>query len=252
MAWTCSGRTNAELISKMWNAKLIQSARVRDAMASVDRAHFTPSHHLAYEDSPQSIGYAATISAPHMHASALEYLLPYLEEGRRVLDVGSGSGYLTAVMGELVFPSSSSSSSSSCSPSDDLGEIEGRRRGRVVGLEHISELRDLGERNMRKSEKGKRWLEEGKVEFVVGDGREGWIDSNGGEGWDAIHVGAAAIEIHDALVEQLRCPGRMFIPVEHPRGLGQHIWVVDKDREGKISKEMLYGVRYVPLTDAPR
>ncbi|RAL61971.1 hypothetical protein DID88_002460 [Monilinia fructigena] len=236
----------------MWNADLIHSDRVRDAMISIDRAHYTPSHHLAYEDSPQSIGYAATISAPHMHASALEYLLPYLEEGMRVLDVGSGSGYLTAVMAELVFSPSPSSSSSSCSSSQNPGEINGARRGKVVGLDHIRELRDLGEGNVRKSEKGKRWLEEGKVEFVVGDGREGWIDPHGGGCWDAIHVGAAAMEIHDTLVEQLRCPGRIFIPVEHPRGLGQHIWVVDKDREGKISKKMLYGVRYVPLTDAPR
>ncbi|KAG4028772.1 hypothetical protein MFRU_019g00610 [Monilinia fructicola] len=247
MAWTCSGRTNAELISNMWNADLIHSERVRDAMISVDRAHYTPSHHLAYQDSPQSIGYAATISAPHMHASALEHLLPYLDDGKRVLDVGSGSGYLTAVMAELVFPPSASAP-----PGPDPGAVDGPRGGKVVGLEHIRELRDLGERNVRKSEKGRRWVDEGKVEFVEGDGRQGWRDPRGQGGWDAIHVGAAAMEIHETLVEQLRCPGRMFIPVEHPRGLGQHIWVVDKDGEGKVSKKMLYGVRYVPLTDAPR
>ncbi|KAI9643335.1 hypothetical protein NHQ30_007954 [Ciborinia camelliae] len=248
MAWTCSGRSNAGLINNMWNARLIHSERVRDAMISIDRAHYTPSTAGAYQDSPQSIGFSATISAPHMHASALESLSPYLGEGKRALDVGSGSGYLTAVMAELVFPSSSSSS---CSSGQNPGEIEGPGRGKVVGLEHIRQLRDLGERNMRKSETGRRWLEEGKVEFVVGDGREGWIDSDGEEGWDAIHVGAAALEIHDALVDQLRSPGRMFIPVESSRGMGQHIWVVDKDREGRISKEKLYAVRYVPLTDAP-
>lgn len=41
----------------------------------------------------------------------------------------------------------------------------------------------------------------------------------------------------------------MFIPVEHPNGSGQHIWVVDKDEEGKVTKKMQYGVRYVPLTE---
>ncbi|KAF7876614.1 hypothetical protein EAF04_001700 [Stromatinia cepivora] len=250
MAWTCSGRTNGELISKMWNARLILSERVRDAMITVDRAHFTPSQHLAYEDSPQSIGHSATISAPHMHASALENLLPFLGEGKRVLDVGSGSGYLTAVMAELVFPSSSSSSSPDSS-SENPGEVE-RKSGKVVGLEHIRALRDIGETNMMKSEKGRKWLQEKKVEFVVGDGRQGWIDPGGEEGWDAIHVGAAAMEIHEALIQQLRCPGRMFIPVEESKGFGQYIWLVDKDREGKVSKEKLYGVRYVPLTDAPR
>lgn len=125
----------------------------------------------------------------------------------RVLDIGSGSGYLTACMAELVFPSSSSTSSS-CSSTQNPGEAEGRRTGKVVGLEHIRELRNLGENNMAKSEKGIRWLRERKVEFVVGDGREGWIDADGEEGWDAIHVGAAAIEIHEALIEQLRSPGR--------------------------------------------
>ncbi|CAD6443053.1 c855e69f-f7ab-45ad-8a92-03ea2a452abd [Sclerotinia trifoliorum] len=249
MAWTCSGRSNGELISKMWNARLILSERVRDAMISVDRAHFTPSQHLAYEDSPQSIGYSATISAPHMHASALENLLPFLGEGKRVLDVGSGSGYLTAVMAELVFPSTSSSSSDTSS--ERPGDVK-KKSGKVVGLEHIRALRNIGETNMMKSEKGRKWLQEKKVEFVVGDGRQGWIDPDGEEGWDAIHVGAAAMEIHEALIQQLRCPGRMFIPVEDSKGLGQYIWLVDKDREGKVSEEKLYGVRYVPLTDAPR
>lgn len=258
MAWTCSGRSNGELISKMWNARLVLSERVRDAMISVDRAHFTPSQHLAYQDSPQSIGYSATISAPHMHASALENLLPFLGEGKRVLDVGSGSGYLTAVLAELVFPSSTSSStspstssSSETSSSENPGEVK-KKSGKVVGLEHIRALRDLGETNMMKSEKGKKWLQEKKVEFVLGDGRQGWIDPDGEEGWDAIHVGAAAMEIHEALIQQLRCPGRMFIPVEDSKGLGQYIWRVDKDQEGNVSKEKLYGVRYVPLTDAPR
>ncbi|KAF7912436.1 uncharacterized protein EAF01_001457 [Botrytis porri] len=250
MAWTCSGRTNAELINNMWNAGLIHSEKIREAMISVDRTHYTPSEYLAYEDSPQSIGHQATISAPHMHASALECLLPYLGEGKRVLDVGSGSGYLTAVMAELVLPSSHPHSSRR-NPAG--AESEGGK-WKVVGLEHIKALRDMGETNVMKSEQGRKWIKEKNVEFVVGDGREGWKDSDGQEGWDAIHVGAAATEIHEALIEQLRSPGRMFIPVEDSRrgSGGQHIWVVDKDGEGKVSREKLYGVRYVPLTDAPK
>jgi len=199
----------------------------------IDRAHYCPDPEYAYEDSPQSIGHAATISAPHMHASAAESLLPFLKPGNRVLDIGSGSGYLTAVFAELVCPQGSSG-------------------GKAVGLEHIKALRDLGEKNMVKSEKGKQMVEEGKVSFVVSDGRLGWKDI-GGEEWDAIHVGAAATEIHQALIEQLRRPGRMFIPVEDARGFGdQYIWVVDKDTYGEVKKERMYGVRYVALTDAPK
>merc|ERR1712093_303051 len=159
--------------------------------------------------------------------------------GSRVLDIGSGSGYLTAVLAELVSPQKESSA--------DAG------LARVVGLEHIKALRDLGERNMSKSERGSEMLKDGKVSFVVGDGRKGWTQGEDGEkGWDAIHVGAAAVELHQELVDQLRSPGRIFIPVEDARGGGQYIWVVDKDANGSVTKKKTYGVRYVPLTDAPK
>ena len=192
MAWRSSGTTNGELIHNLFRNGLISSPRVRDAMIKVDRAHYCANPSVAYQDSPQSIGHAATISAPHMHASAAESLLPLLPLNSarplRVLDIGSGSGYLTHVLAELV------------------GE-----EGKVVGVEHIKELRDLGERNMGKSEEGRRLLRMQNVRFVVGDGRKGWIDEGekeGEEGWDAIHVGAAAARIHDELVKQLRQPGR--------------------------------------------
>jgi protein-L-isoaspartate(D-aspartate) O-methyltransferase len=133
-----------------------------------------------------------------MHASACESLLQYLPspspKALRVLDIGSGSGYLTHVLAELV------------------GE-----EGKVVGVEHIKELRDLGEANVRKSEEGRAFLERGRVRFVLGDGRKGWVEKDGegeGEGkgeevgWDAIHVGAAAVKVHEELVAQLRRPGR--------------------------------------------
>jgi protein-L-isoaspartate(D-aspartate) O-methyltransferase len=123
-----------------------------------------------------------------MHASACESLLPFLKPGSKVLDIGSGSGYLTAVLAELV--------------------QDGRKGGRVVGLEHIKALEKLGEGNVGKSERGKEMLNGGLVKFVVGDGRKGWKEEGGKEGWDAIHVGAAAVELHKELIEQLRSPGR--------------------------------------------
>ncbi|RDW67946.1 protein-L-isoaspartate(D-aspartate) o-methyltransferase [Coleophoma cylindrospora] len=247
MAWQCSGSTNEELIDNMFKNGLITSERVRDAMKNVDRKYYTPSTapEIAYADSPQSIGHAATISAPHMHASACEALLPYLATGNKVLDIGSGSGYLTAIFAELVIVP------------------EGQRPGgtaQVVGLEHIPQLRDLGELNLAKSRRGKELLASGKVSFVLGDGRKGWkLPSASGEGemeeeiWDAIHVGAAAKVLHPELVKQLKAPGRLFIPVEEEEhGNGQQwIWVVDKDANGVVTKKRAEGVRYVPLTDRP-
>lgn len=91
--------------------------------------------------------------------------------------------------------------------------------GKVVGIEHIKELADLGKENMAKSAEGAAMLESGKVRFVVGDGRKGWVEPEiegkdvGQEtwdekGWDAIHVGAGAAHLHEELVAQLRRPGR--------------------------------------------
>lgn len=172
MAWQCSGSTNSELIENLYTNNLITSPIVKAAMLKVDRAHYTPSPHQAYEDSPQIIGHGATISAPHMHAHACESLLEYLKPGARVLDIGSGSGYLTAVMAELVFRQENEAK-------------DGEGKGKVVGLEHIPQLRDLGERNMRKSSRGKELLEAGQVSFVVGDGRKGYVDETK-EGWEYV------------------------------------------------------------------
>ncbi|AEO60359.1 hypothetical protein MYCTH_2140326 [Thermothelomyces thermophilus ATCC 42464] len=237
MAWRSSGASNRDLIENLWRNRLITHPEVKEAFLKVDRAHYAPS--FPYDDSPQPIGHSATISAPHMHASAVEHLLPYLvpsssspeRPAPRVLDIGSGSGYLTAVMAELV------------------GE-----RGVVVGVEHINALRELGERNVAKSERGRELLQSGRIRFRVGDGRKGWVEP-GEEAakWDAIHVGAAAAEVHASLLDQLNAPGRMFIPVDDDGGgWSQHVWCVDKDEKGEVTRKKLFGVRYVPLTDAPK
>ncbi len=240
MAWQSSGASNAELVENMWRNGLITKPEVKAAFLKVDRGFYAPE--APYEDSPQDIGYGATISAPHMHAAAAEELLPFvLPQGgstparpRRVLDVGSGSGYLTQVLAELAGD----------------GSI-------VIGVEHISALRDLGERNMAKSDHGRALLAAGRVRFRVGDGRKGWVEDGGekgthGWGWDAIHVGASATEVHQDLLDQLRSPGRMFIPVDASAGSSsQHVWVVEKDVHGEVTRKKMFGVRYVPLTNAP-
>lgn len=94
--------------------------------------------------------------------------------------------------------------------------------GFVVGLEHIEELRVLGQRNMESSHSGRAFLESGRVRFCIGDGRHGFRDNmeHEQEGGDAIHVGAGAIKLHEDLVQQLRCPGRMFIPWRILKGTG--------------------------------
>ncbi|KAF3764000.1 protein-L-isoaspartate O-methyltransferase [Cryphonectria parasitica EP155] len=237
MAWLSSGSSNENMVQQLCHHGLITDERVKDAFRKVDRGHYAPT--APYADRPQSIGHGATISAPHMHVTAVEDLLPYLvpsdrNPAPRVLDIGSGSGYLTHIFAELVGP-----------------------QGTVVGLEHIPQLQDLAEANMRKSAEGRQFLDAGQVKLRVGDGRKGWVEPAGeegrGEGWDVIHVGASAVTMHPELVEQLRAPGRMFIPVnDDDSGGEQHIWRVDKDESGKVEKRKMFAVRYVPLTDGPQ
>jgi len=198
---------------------LIHSDLVATAMKKVDRANYVLRKARAYEDSPQPIGHEATISAPHMHAHAMENLLPFLKPGSKVLDVGSGSGYLCAVLHHLVGPT-----------------------GKVVGIDHIPELVDWSVENLKKDGLGDQ-LTGGDIVMVAGDGRRGFTES---APYDAIHVGAAAPHMPQALVDQLARPGRMFIPVGTHR---QAIYQVDKDEDGNVTEKELFGVMYVPLTD---
>lgn len=174
-----------------------------------------------------------------MHGQACEYLIDHLQPGSQVLDIGSGSGYLTHVFANLVTTPGSS------------------EQGQVIGIEHIPELVELARTNMNKSDDGRKLLESEKVKFITADGRLGWKE---GAPYDAIHVGAAAEQLHPVLIEQLRAPGRLFIPVESSNdtsltssvGGGQYIWVVDKKADGSVHKQKVFQVKYVPLTDAPR
>jgi len=220
-----SGRTNEELIDRMLANGLIKSPRVAEAMKNVDRKNYCVDPSSAYEDSPQRIGFNATISAPHMHAHAAENLLSSLPaadfQGGAILDVGSGSGYLTAVFHHLA------------------------PHATVVGIEHIQGLVEMSKENLKK-DGVKLGAVEGGVEIVCGDGREG---SPKHAPFQIIHVGAAAPEIPQPLIDQLAKPGRMFIPVGTEQ---QDIWQVDKSATGEVTKQKLFGVRYVPLTDAKK
>lgn len=95
------------------------------------------------------------------HAHAAENLLPFLHPGARVLDVGSGSGYLSAVLYELVR-----------SDSEDSQGPGAESMGKVVGIEHVSELVDWSIHNLRKNGLGNA-IDEGQIKVVAGDGRKG-------------------------------------------------------------------------------
>ena len=94
---------NQNLIDALVEKGIVKSEQVEKAMREVDRGDFVLVSSTAYMDRPQSINYGATISAPHMHAYALEWLKDYFKEGGKVLDVGSGSGILCAMFLKVFF-----------------------------------------------------------------------------------------------------------------------------------------------------
>ena len=174
------------------------------------------------------------------HATAAQYLLPYLKPGSKVLDVGSGSGYLCAVFYHLI----SSNSSNNISGVED--------KGIVVGVDHIPELVGWSKSNLQKDGlsdalDGNEKARSASIQILTADGRLGWPPSSP---YDAIHVGAAAVSEDDgnggphspqALVKQLKAPGRMFVPVEGRSG-DQKIYVVDKDENGIVSEKAVLNV----------
>ena len=195
----------------------LQSWNVISAMLEIDRGDFAPEN--PYQNCPQSIGYQVTISAPHMHAIALEYLAPYCTENARILDIGSGSAYLTCALSALT-----------------------NYKGTVIGIEHIPQLIDFGIKNVRKNHGN--LLNNKKIIFVNGDGRQGCKEYGP---YKAIHVGAAVEEVPSELFMQLDKNGRMFIPVG--KRDDQKICIFDKDRFGNIVRKELLSVSYGLLTD---
>lgn len=223
MPYSVTGTNKNEvMVEELQSEGVIQSQRVAEVMASIDRGLFVPPGTPAYLDSPMPIGYNATISAPHMHATCLELLKDHLQPGMHALDVGSGTGYLTACFAMMVGP-----------------------EGRAVGIEHIPELVSWSIENIKKSPAAPL-LKSGALSVHVGDGRLGWPEA---APYDAIHVGAAAPQIPKALVEQLKPGGRMVIPVGT---LFQDLQVVDKNLDGTLSVRTETSVRYVPLTSAEK
>ena len=237
-AWSCHGRTQAELVENLKSAGIITSSAVTKVMNLVDRRNYIVKN--PYEDSPQSLGLGQTISAPHMHAHVLQTIIPSIPDTSspiNVLDVGSGSGYLTACLGRWLKSTG--------------------RLGSVYGVDILPELVEQARLNIAKEDID--LLEDKVLGLTVGNGWNGW-EKDESIRMDAIHVGAAASSLPQRLATSLKVGGVMIIPIGPDGGI-QHLHKIERISEQAddfhlydpkdYSSTPLMGVRYVPLVQGP-
>ena len=191
------------------------SSRVLSAVGRVARHAFVPEgpqRDRAYDDAALPIGAGQTISQPYIVALMTE--LAEVDAGCRVLEVGTGSGYQSAVLAEL--------------------------GAEVFTIERISELADRARRVLED-------LGYTNVHFRVGDGYAGWPER---APFDAILVTAAAPDVPAPLEAQLAPGGRLVAPVGGP-GLRQDLVLVEKAADGTLSRRQVLPVAFVPLRRDP-
>jgi len=188
----------------------VHDLAVLEAMSAVPRHEFVTASlkDAAYEDHPLPIGAGQTISQPYIVAVMLEHLA--LEPADRVLEVGTGSGYVTALLARMC--------------------------AEVYSVERHAELAAAAEAALAR-------LGYANVKIRVGDGSLGWP---GYAPFDAILVSAAASEVPPMLFAQLCEGGRMVVPVGLPAS--QELQLI-RNVNGQPEVQVLEGCRFVPLVE---
>jgi protein-L-isoaspartate(D-aspartate) O-methyltransferase len=200
------GSARTQLITSLTHS--IHDKRVLDAIANVPRELFVTSdyYHCAYDDRPLSIGYGQTISQPLIVAMMTEAL--ELRGYERVLEVGTGSGYQTAILAQLA--------------------------REVVSVERIPQMVEFAKRNLDK-------IGYSNVEIYLAQKLLGWIDKSP---YESIIVTAASPCIPRQLLYQLSCGGKIVIPVGSK--WKQELLTITKGEKKNITRN-LGGCRFVPL-----
>ena len=200
-----------EMVESQIKRRGINNERVLQAFRTIPRHLFVADNYKAdaYADHPLPIGNGQTISQPYIVALMTSNLK--LTGNEKVLEIGTGSGYQTAILANLV--------------------------KEVHSIERISQLSDLAERNLRV-------LGMDNIYLHVGDGSLGWPDT---APYDCILITAAAPEIPEIILEQLKVNGRIVGPVGGRWRQMLEVWVKEKKR---INKEQILPVVFVPLRGA--
>jgi protein-L-isoaspartate(D-aspartate) O-methyltransferase len=201
-------RERQKMVQEQLVTRGIHDGRVLAAMAKVPREEFVPADSRAatYEDGPLPIGYDQTISQPYIVAFMTEQLR--LSPTDRVLEIGTGSGYQAAILGELA--------------------------GDVYTIEIVEALAKNAEATLQR-------LGYKNVHFKVGDGYKGWPEY---APFDAIIVTCAPDKVPQLLTDQLKEGGRMIIPVGDR--FAQQLYLLEK-KNGQLKESVTLPVRFVPM-----
>jgi|SRR3989344_831470 len=202
----------SRLVNDLISKGYLKTDLIIEAFSEIDRVEFVPENfqHDAGADIPLPIGHGQTISQPLTVAVMMELLDP--QRGHKILDVGSGSGWTTAL----------------------LCYIAGKK-GHVTAVERIAELCEKGKSNV---EKYGFITRDNIAEFHHEDGTQGYAPN---APYDRILVSASADEIPGALKEQLAVGGKMVIPVYNS------LWYVEKKSDTEFYTEEYPGFSFVPL-----
>ena len=196
------------LIKQGW----LKTPEIIKSFQKIKRIDFLPEgmERLAELNEALPIGSGQTISQPLVVAFMIEKLEP--KSGDKILDIGAGSGWTTALLAEIV-----------------------GSKGKVVAIEVIPELMEFGKKNIAKY----NFIEQGKVEFICADGSKGYKKE---APFDKILCSAAAQEkIPSAWKEQLKIGGRTVTP------MGSSIWLLIKKSEREFEEIEFPGFAFVPL-----
>ena len=196
-------------IQKLIDEGVLKTPKIIEAFKKIHRIDFVPktiSDH-ADEDIALPTFEGQTISQPYTVAFMLELLSPKV--GEKILDIGSGSGWVAAMLAYIV-----------------------GKNGKVIGLELLPELVKFSIDNLEKYHLN-------NLIIRLGDGTRGLPEESP---FDKIHVAAAAKRIPKALIQQLKIGGRMVIPTQ-----ADDIWVIDRFSENRWKESVYPGFVFVPL-----
>ncbi|MFC1663630.1 protein-L-isoaspartate O-methyltransferase [Patescibacteria group bacterium] len=197
------------LIQEGW----LKTSQIIEAFQKIKRIDFLPENmqDLVELNEALPIGWEQTISQPLVVAFMIELLEP--KPGDKILDIGSGSGWTSALLAEII-----------------------GSKGKVFAIELVPELKEFGQKNVAKY----NFIKKGIAKFILADGSKGYKEE---APFDKILASATAREIPQNWKDQLRVGGKIVCPV------GSSIWLLTKESEKSFKKTEYPGFAFVPLIE---